>query len=129
MTTNTTPQSIRQPLDILCESGSVYELRIFGRRGTTSGYYDNLDKLAKDAARYSGTVPAVYITANPVQPELLARAVNRTEDYVKSTTSDNQIVKRRLLPIDFDAQRVSGISSTDEEHEAAIARAVECRTG
>jgi hypothetical protein len=69
----------------------------------------------------------VYFTLNPVLPELLARSANRVKDWVKSTTSDGQIVMRLWLPIDFDPHRPSDISSTDEEHQKAIAKAVEAK--
>jgi hypothetical protein len=120
--------STREALELLCDPGAVYELRAFGR-GTSSGYYNDFDKLAKDAAQLSGTVPAVYFTLNPVIPDLLSRAVNRLKQYVKQTTSDAQIVKRLWLPVDFDAEPAHklGVSSTDAEHEAALDRARECR--
>jgi hypothetical protein len=122
--------SVRESLSILCEPGAVYELRAFGRN-THSGYFNDLDKLAAAADRLSGHFPAVYITANPVQPDLLARAENRVRDYVGAgdTTPDALIVKRRWLPVDFDAQPAHKykVSSTDSEHQVALDRARECR--
>ena len=117
---------IRRAVELLLESGHVYEIRAFGK-GTTSGYFDDPEKLVQAAANLSGKVPGVYVTLNPVLPDLLARSANRLSQYVRATTSDTQIVKRRWLPIDFDAVRPSGISSTDAEHEAALGRARECR--
>jgi hypothetical protein len=49
------------------------------------------------------------------------------EPWAKHTTGDTDIRARRWLPLDFDPKRASGISSTDEEHEAAIERARQCR--
>jgi hypothetical protein len=83
--------------------------------------------LAQAAAALSGKAPAVYITLNPVQPDLLARAVNRVKQYARETTSDMDIIRRRWLPIDFDAKRPAGISSTDAEHIAALDKARQCR--
>lgn len=82
--------------------------------------------MAACAERFSGRVPAVYFTLNPVVPELLARASNRVIENARATTTDREIVKRRWLPIDFDALRPAGISSTDAEHEAALDKAIEC---
>jgi hypothetical protein len=119
-------QEIRRAASLLLETGHVYEIRAFGR-GTTSGYFDNAEKLAQAAAGLSGKVPAVYVTANPVSPDLLARSANRVTDWAKTTTSDNQIIKRLWFLIDFDPRRPAGISSTDGEHQKAIAKALEAR--
>jgi len=40
-----------------------------------------------------------------------------------ATTSDSDITKRRWLPVDVDPVRPSGVSSSEEEHHAAIERA------
>jgi hypothetical protein len=117
---------IHRAIALLLEPGQVYEIRAFGR-GTTSGYFDDFEKLAKGAAGLSGKVPAVYITINPVLRDLLARSANRLTQYARSTTNDQQIVRRRWLPIDFDPVRPAGISSTDAEHQAALDRARDCR--
>lgn len=115
---------IREAVGRLCEPGSVYELRIpKTRRGTVSGYYNNLDRLAEDAARWSGQAAGVYLTLNPVSPALLARSSHRLTEYATHTTSDADVTKRLWLPIDLDAVRPAGISSTDEEHDAALKRA------
>jgi hypothetical protein len=65
-------------------------------------------------------VAGVYITLNPVKPDLLARSTNHTTAYAKHTTNDNEIVRLRFLLIDVDAKRPAGISSTHTEHRAAI---------
>ncbi len=117
-------RGIRAALDILPEPGSVVECRVPNtRQGTLSGYYDNLDALAAAVHDLDGTVPAIYGTLNSVNPDLLARAVNRLEPYAKHTTGDQDILRRRWLPLDFDPVRPSGISSTNAEHAAALQRA------
>ena len=122
--------AIRDGLDAVLGPESrdnVAELRILDtRQKTLSGYYDDWDLLARDAARWSGKAPAVYVTLNRVNPALLARAPNRLEPWAKYTTSDHDIARLRWLPVDFDPVRPAGISASDEEHEAAIARAKEC---
>jgi hypothetical protein len=120
---------IRKVLDLLFEPGDVVELRSLNtNRRTISGYFNDFEKLAREAARLSGNVPAVYITANPVESALLNRAVNRLEGYAKETTTDKQVVKRRCFLLDLDPKRRSGISSADIEHEAAIKRAEEVKS-
>ena len=119
---------IRRALDFLFEPGQVSEMRVLHtRRGTVAGYFDDLDKLAAAAASQSGKAPGVYVTLNPVNPDLLARANNRTKEYARETTADRDILNRRWLPVDFDAVRTAGVSSTDAEHEAALDRARDCR--
>ena len=92
-----------------------------GKHGTISGDFSDHKRLAQELAELSGEVPAVYYTLNPVNPALLARAINHTENYAKSTTSDapDNIASRRWLLIDCDPVRPSDISSTDEEKQAA----------
>jgi hypothetical protein len=115
---------IARGLRLLLEPGQVVELRCLNTtKGTVSGYFDDFDKLLKEIQRIDGKVPAVYLTLNPVNPALLARSKNRLKPYAKQTTSDTDIIRRRWLPIDFDPVRPAGISSTNEEHNAAIARA------
>jgi len=110
---------------LLFVKGQTVEVRAINvpRRGTVSGYYNKGAALAAAAASLSGVAESVYVTLNPVNPELQARANNRLQEYAKNTTGDRDIVSRRWLPIDFDAVRPSGISSTYDEHGAALERA------
>jgi hypothetical protein len=71
-------------------------------------------------------VQGIYITLNPVNPALLARRANRVKLRLgrkDATTSDADILCRRWFPVDLDPVRPSGVSSTEEEHKAAIDRA------
>ena len=105
----------------------LHELRtLHPSRGTKSGYFSDLKMLAQAAASASGNCSGVYITLNPVREELLARAVNRLIS-AKNTTSDADILRRNRLPIDFDAVRPAGISSTEVERTLALERARQCR--
>jgi hypothetical protein len=121
---------VRQALAVLFQPGQVVELRIpnYPRSGiTASGYFDDHDKAAAAAMKYSGKAAGVYVTLNRINPGLLARVCNRVEEYAKQTTGDNDVLRRAWLPLDFDPARPAGIPSTDAEHEAALSRAAECR--
>lgn len=124
---------IRAALAVLAEPGQVVELRAPGIKGkgkrTDSGYFDNLDTLAIEAARLDNMqgVHGVYVTLNPIVPDLLARAANRVEPWAQETTADTDVTRRRWLPIDTDPVRKAGISSTDDEHAAALERAASIR--
>jgi hypothetical protein len=121
--------AILSGLRLLCEPGEVYELRCpkTRRDGTVSGYFDDLAKLAYHAGYWSNVAPSVYVTINPVKRDLLARAFNRIQRRASTTSADHEVIKRRRLLLDFDPIRPAGISSTDEEHAAAIAVATNCK--
>jgi hypothetical protein len=119
-------QSIKYALELLLFPGSTAELRILDTScRTVSGYFRQHETLAEAALEWDA--PGIYVTLNPVNPDLYARAAERAVRYAKHTTSDKDIVRRRWLPIDFDPDRPSGVSSTDEEHDAALERAKSCR--
>lgn len=114
------------------ETEGVVEFRALGVRSgkwknTISGYYDysHLDKAAHDLAvlDHMRRPKGIYMTINPVNPALLARACNRLVERPKATTSDADIVRRRWLPFDIDPKRPSGISATDAEVDLAVSLA------
>ena len=110
--------------------GEVVEVRALEcgpRNVTIAGYFDH-DHLA-EAAKLAGDLVAggIYTVLNPVQPSALARAANHLVERPKTTTTDADIVRRRWLLLDFDPRRVSGVSATDAEKAAAMARAEACR--
>jgi hypothetical protein len=130
--TFTSPQAkvIYDALRIVLSSAHVHEFRALGadRSGTVSGYFDgrHLPEMAEAAAEWSGDAEGCYLTLNPVNPDLIARACNRCRTWAKHTTSDTDIIGRRWLPLDFDSKRPAGISSTDAEHQVALERAEQC---
>ena len=116
------------------EAGGVTEVRIFpkkrylainGRRRyvgkVVSGYYNDYKKLARDIEPLDGKI-SIYITINPCKPELLIRSPNRLRFSAKMTTSDDDILCDLWFPIDTDPIRPAGISSTDVELKAALAK-------
>jgi hypothetical protein len=118
---------IQQTATTLFRPGTVAELRILHTpRQTVSGYFNEAQPFVQAASQWSGRAPAVYATLNPCNPALLARAANRLKERVKITTSDADIVHRYWFPLDFDPVRPTDISSTDAEHDAALARAQAC---
>lgn len=119
---------IRTTLETLHPSGGVVEMRMpKTSKRTVSGYYDDWAALTRDAAVYDRDAPGIYITLNPINPTLLARANNRAIPYCDKTSGDSDVIARRWLPIDCDPVRPSGIPSTDAEHDAALARATAIR--
>lgn len=121
-----TEQEIIRTLELLCEPGSVVEVRIPAGNRIKSGYYNDFYKLASDVSRINGK-ETIYITANPVDSALLARSANKLKDYAKNTTCDNDIIKRRWFLIDCDFKRPAGISASEVEHKAALERTQQVR--
>ena len=109
----------------------VAELRCIGLNGSSSfwqgyakgiisGYFDDAVSMDKAALALDNVgATGVYFTINPVNPALLARAVNRLI-VPKNTTQDSDIMCIRWFPLDLDPIRPAGISATDEEVNAAI---------
>ena len=126
---------IATALRTLLAPGQVCEVRALGctcraRRSlhTRSGYfdYDHIDDAVAAAKLLTGRgsemkSAGVYITLNPVLPDLLARRSNRVDiaDKDYKSTNGTDIVARRWLLIDCDPIRPPGISSTDSEFHAA----------
>ena len=116
----------RRMFALLARPGDVYELRgisrVNGQQHITSGYFDDLEQLARAAAERSGVDIGVYVTLNPTLPALLSRAPKNTVRRAGSgdTTSDRDVQWRRSILIDVDPVRPAGISSSREEHAGAI---------
>jgi biotin operon repressor len=114
-----TPTDLERFVSVLWRPGDVHEVRIPTPGRTDSGYFDDPDALVAAVAAVDGR-HNVYVTVNPVDPALLARAANRIRARVRTTTSDTNITERRWLPIDIDPQRPSDISASEAEREAAL---------
>jgi hypothetical protein len=91
---------------------------------TVAGWFDHdhLDELARAAIGWTGKAEGCYVTINPVNPDLLARAANRVIKRPKHTTNDADIVRRVGLVFDADPTRPAGISATEKEKELARQR-------
>jgi hypothetical protein len=129
---------------VLYEPGDVAEVRVILKSGgkakhwngwssgIVSGYFDNGEDLAAwvNPLDASGLAEGIYITLNPVLPELLARAANRLVGLKRNdpTTTDEQIAIRRWVLIDVDPVRPKGISSNAEELQRAASRAKAVRS-
>lgn len=132
----TIEQPIRNALAMLIPAGAVFEVRALevangrdNRTHTEAGFFNDIDKAAACAARLDGTAKGIYITLNSVHPDMLGLANNQVK-WGKSDqqTKDKNIVRRVLLGIDTDPHRdISGVSSTDAEHNAALERALNIR--
>ena len=112
--------AILDTLELMLAPEDVVELRALykgSKKRTDSGYFDSAHwpKLAKEAHMLSGNGAAVYITLNPVDPQLLSRCHNRVESFAHHTTTDKQVTRRRWLLVDLDPVRPSGISASNAQ--------------
>jgi hypothetical protein len=107
---------IKNTLDIIHLPGEVFEVRIpKTKMGTISGYFDDTTVAAALIARENGKHQSIYMTVNPVDPDLLARSANRLTAGSFLTSSDRDIVRRRWFLMDFDPVRPVGISASSHE--------------
>ena len=93
-----------------------------------SGYFDDPEKLADkvEILNSNPDIQGIYVTLNEVNPILLSRRANRIKTRMgkkDASTADTDIIRRNWLPIDIDPIRPSGLSSSEEEHSNALARA------
>jgi len=116
-------------VETLFSSDAVVELRTFKDGATYSGYFDNHQELVKAATKHDERGHDVYITLNKLPEEIAYRRYNRV-DRLKGrdvSTSDKDVERRAYLFIDADCERVSGISSTDEEKQKSRQKVLEIR--
>ena len=134
----TDANEITHALRLWFQAGDVFEVRVldavsadYRREHIESGYFDYEHISAvPEALKRLLSFRGVYVTVNPVNPDLLARAVNRLRPAGRNpTTADTDIVRRRWLLIDCDPRRASGVSSSNSEHDFALAKAREIRNG
>jgi P4 family phage/plasmid primase-like protien len=121
---------VQRAYQMLVEPDGVIELRVLeaatyqDRWGRTySGYFDNPTDLLRQLPIIQAAA-GFYWTINRLNPAVQARRMNRlvavgTDD----STKDHEVTRRLYLPVDFDAIRPRGVSSTDQEHELAIRQA------
>ena len=112
------------------DPNDVLELRAFykGKKRTDAGYFDgeHRQKLVNEAARLNADGAAVYVTLNQIDPQLLSRYFNRIEQFAAATVTDANVIRRKLLLIDFDPVRPKDTSATDAQLVAAHQKAQLC---
>ncbi len=98
-------------------NSNLWEGRAWGKKPIVAGWFKDPEKAAKLAVQ--AAAEGVYTTLNSCKEALLARADHRLKAGV-NRTKDGEIEKIGNLLIDLDPIRPEGISSTDQEHEAAL---------
>jgi hypothetical protein len=128
--TRPTPDAteIERTLNTLFEPGDVIELRALhnkDRKRTDAGYYDgdHAADLVAAAVKLNRLGAAVYVNLNPLNPHLLNRYTNRIKQFATATATDNDVIRRRWVLIDFDPRRPKDTAATDNQLDQAKATA------
>ena len=126
--------TIQRAIQVLQGLMQVFEIRVLGiprgrsKPATAAGWFNSIPAACKAVQTYVMQKAAgIYITLNPVNPALLARTDNQIREYCAQTTADKDIVRRVWLFLDYDPERADGISSSQEELDAALVVANGCR--
>lgn len=107
-------------------AGDVVELQALGvpaRYGKPQTRYAHATssadvlRLLSEAERWPSPASGLYMIANRCDPRVAARSEPNKWHVAQQghSTSDRDILARRVLPIDLDVERPSGISATDAE--------------
>lgn len=122
-------ERIAYSLGRLFEAGEVLEISLLEavtpdhpKPHTMAGYFDDPTAAAQAVASIP-EAKGFNFTLNPVDPALLPHAENQLRPiFAEPLTADSDILVRRWLLIRADPVRPAGVSSTDEEHQAALER-------
>ena len=108
---------VRKAIAVLQEPGEIFEIRVISpqKKAPNSGYFQDVDTLLKAFDTIDLRNRNVYITLSKLKHECFYRTQRERFEQTNTTTSDPDVVGYRWLFIDLDPQRLSGISSTDEE--------------
>src|SRR5476651_2386898 len=94
-------EDIRQSISLFLAPGAILEVRAPNSwsDGVLSGYFSDPEKLEHAILAVNGKAPGIYATINHVDPQVLARSVNR---IIKAsvTTKDTEITRRVWLLLD-----------------------------
>lgn len=124
--------STQKVWDLFFVPGHCIELRVIGLQGNNrlwtgyaagvvTGYFNDYTSFAANVANLDKlNYTRMQVTINPIKPEVLARAANHMVGATKdNSTTENDIAYRRWLYLDIDPKRAKGISSSQEELQAA----------
>jgi hypothetical protein len=114
---------------IIFQNSPAVELRALGvataggNHCVLSGYYNSPDHLGWAASQIT-LAKGLYITFNTLRPNV-AQPFNELRAAMRDQrlTTDADVVARHWLPLDLDPVRQPGTSSTNAEHDLALARA------
>ena len=116
-------QTIRYWWDCFKGQGKLTEIRLLSKKGsrqkTWSGYFTDIEVLLQELRAFANTDFGIYATLNAINDGCYGRVQH--DKFVESpaTTSDNDIVGRDYVLIDFDPKRPSDTNASDAEKSFA----------
>lgn len=114
--------AVRRAVSVLQKDGAVFEVRTAstaGRKEILSGYFDDADQLIKAFNTIDFREKNIYVTLGELKEYCRAKVQHNKFMAGVTTTSDPDVERYRWLFVDFDPERPTGISATDEEVEKA----------
>lgn len=96
------------------------EVRIIGQK-RMSGYFSDAKTLI-DAIKPYEVYGNVYYTLNRLNPDCAQREQYGRMTNAKTTTGDAEVIQREWVLIDVDPLRMTGINSTQDELDKAVAK-------
>lgn len=123
-------RAVERALKTLILPGRTFEIRAIHDRAYKGlqGFFDNPETAAAYLERIDGDYKGVYVTLNPLMPDVIHRAQNKLTQQTQGLgATDGEVERRFWLPIDVDPIRVKGISATPTEHKNALKLAAAIR--
>ncbi len=121
-------QEIKRAITLLHPNNELFEIRLIGGKGTASGYFKSAETAVKalesfQPSRYMGKFNT-YLVLNQINGACYSRSQRDTIiEKPEKTTEDKDIERYRWLMIDLDPERTKGVSSSEDELQAAFAKA------
>lgn len=115
--------ALEKAIHVLKDPGELFEIRIIsnGKKQPISGYFTSADVLLRALKTIDLRGKNVYITLNRLNHALYSREQHDRFIQGVTTTNDHDVTRYKWLFIDLDPERISGVSSTDEELKSAHA--------
>lgn len=113
---------IRRTINLLKPNNELFEVRIIGKgnkKRIISGYFTDADTLIKQFDTIDPRSVNTYITINKVNEDCYAREQHDCFRQTDANTHDHEIDAYEWLFVDLDPERISEVSSSDEELKEA----------
>ena len=122
-------QEIRKAVAVLKPNGELFEIRYIpttkNRYEIYSGYFTNADTLISELSHFEPRERGnLYFTLNKINQACYSRTQRDRFIKTSGSTSDSDIVGYQWLMIDFDPERPSDTSASNDELEAAHHKAI-----
>lgn len=113
---------IRRTISLLKPNNELFEVRIIGKgnkKRIISGYFTDADTLIKQFDTIDPRSVNTYITINKVNEDCYAREQHDCFRQTDANTHDHEVDAYEWLFVDLDPERISEVSSSDEELKEA----------